>query len=44
VGERVPLEAEDRVKLRFFGGMTNEEIAAWVVAKVWLYEAMERGS
>jgi len=51
------LEAEDElnariVKLRFFAGMTNEEIAAllevsvttvkrrWVVAKVWLYEAL----
>jgi RNA polymerase sigma factor (TIGR02999 family) len=55
------LETEDEmsariVKLRFFGGMTNEEIAAllevglttvkrrWVVAKVWLYEAIERGA
>ena len=55
------LEAEDEmsariVKLRFFGGMTNEEIAAllevsvttvkrrWVVAKVWLYEAIEGGA
>jgi RNA polymerase sigma factor (TIGR02999 family) len=51
------LEAENAmdariVKLRFFGGMTNEEIAGllevsvttvkrrWVVAKVWLYEAL----
>ena len=42
------------VKLRFFGGMSNEEIASllevsvttikrrWVVAKVWLYEALNR--
>jgi len=53
------LEAEDElnariVKLRFFGGLTNEEIAAllevsvttikrrWVIAKVWLYEALNR--
>ena len=40
------------VKLRFFGGLKNEEIAAllevsvttvkrrWVIAKVWLYEAL----
>jgi len=51
------LEAEDEmkarvVKLRFFVGMTNEEIAAllevsettvkrhWAVAKVWLYKAL----
>jgi RNA polymerase sigma factor (TIGR02999 family) len=51
------LAAEDEmnahiVKLRFFGGMTNDEIAAllevgvttvkrrWLVAKVWLYEAL----
>jgi len=51
------LEAEDAmkariIKLRFFAGMTNEEIAAllevsevtvrrhWAVAKVWLYEAL----
>lgn len=51
------LEKEDElnagvVKLRFFAGMTNEEIAAllevsvttikrrWVIAKVWLYEAL----
>lgn len=51
------LEAEDEVnarivKLRFFAGLTNEEIAAllemsvttvkrrWLLAKVWLYEAL----
>jgi RNA polymerase sigma factor (sigma-70 family) len=40
------------VKLRFFAGMTSEEIAAllevsevtvrrhWAVARVWLYEAL----
>ena len=54
------LEEEDEmkariVKLRFFGGMKNEEIAAllevsektirrhWAVAKVWLYEALNEG-
>ncbi len=52
------LEQEDEmksriVKLRFFGGMNNDEIAAllevnektvrrhWTVAKVWLYRALE---
>jgi DNA-directed RNA polymerase specialized sigma24 family protein len=42
------------VKLRFFGGMTNEEIAVllevsvttvkrrWLVAKAWLCEALNR--
>lgn len=46
-----PVEAEV-VKLRFFGGLSNEEVAAvvgvsersvrryWAHAKVWLYEAM----
>ena len=54
------LEAEDAikaqiVKLRFFGGMENEEIAAlldmnektvrrhWAVAKVWLFRALGAG-
>lgn len=44
------------VKLRFFGGMTHDEIAAllevsettvrrhWALAKVWLYEAMNDAS
>ena len=52
------MEQEDEmkariVKLRFFGGMNNDEIAAllevnektvrrhWTVAKVWLYRALE---
>ncbi len=55
------LEAEDKtkaqiVKLRFFSGMANEEIAAllgvnektvrrhWSVAKVWLYRALSPGA
>ena len=44
------------VKLRFFSGMNNNEIAAllevnektvrrhWTLAKVWLYRAMEEKS
>ena len=52
------LEKEDEmeariVKLRFFGGLTHEEIAAlleisertverhWALAKLWLYRALE---
>ncbi|NOX99850.1 MAG: sigma-70 family RNA polymerase sigma factor [Verrucomicrobia bacterium] len=55
------LEEEDEmnariVKLRFFGGMKNDEIAAllevnektvrrhWTVAKVWLYRALQEES
>ena len=55
------LEEEDEmnariVKLRLFGGMKNDEIAAllevnektvrrhWTVAKVWLYRALQEES